>query len=407
MSRSLHRSFKDYMILLSLVLALVFLGMNVILYLLNQSYLERKIEAENQAFLELTTMLIDESDLTVALAYIEHYTHIHDVEIEINDADGVMLYASALSYRYTKEYQIDTTMGRYTIFIDNTTSVTALTVRDNFLYVNLTLFVIYALAVSALYLVSRRQGRRIETDLQAVLRLTSEHQARSNHWSFEEFRLIHEEVQNALETIDRLYEQKERHRMSLAHDIKTPLTVLYAHLAKDDPAKRDASAALAAARSINQLVEDLLRETSDTSLHPIDLTDVIHQTVQRYQTVFATKGMAIVTDLDPVLLDWNTTDGTRVLENLLGNAYEYSQTDSTVHIALREGKTIEWTVTSTPTDIDTLEPARFFDKGYTTSNQDGKGLGLYITKLLIQPLGGTITATIDKDALRFTIRLPS
>jgi signal transduction histidine kinase len=291
--------------------------------------------------------------------------------------------------------------------MDNTASVTALTVRDNFLYVNLTLFVIYALAVFALYLVSRHQGRRIETDLEAVLRLTSTHQSQAAHWSFEEFRIIHDEVQRALETIDLLHEQKERHRMSLAHDIKTPLTVLYSHLTEEDPSPEDKAAALAAARSINELVEDLLKQTSETALHPIDLHEVIARTVQRYERVFATKGMRITTDLDEVRQNWNATDASRVLENLLGNAYEYSKQGSEVHITLRTGDTIRWTVCSSPEKPEALHLDRLFDKGYSTSSKPGKGLGLYITRLLIQPLGGTITATLDKDALRFTIALPS
>jgi CitB family two-component system sensor histidine kinase CitS len=96
-----------------------------------------------------------------------------------------------------------------------------------------------------------------------------------------------------------------------------------------------------------------------------------------------------------------------VLENLLGNASEYSKQGSEVHITLRTGDTIRWTVCSSPEKPEALHLDRLFDKGYSTSSKPGKGLGLYITRLLIQPLGGTITATLDKDALRFTIALPS
>jgi signal transduction histidine kinase len=394
------------MILFSIVLAVVFLGMNVILYLLNQTYLERKIEEENTAFLELTTMLMEESDLDVALAYMEHYTHIHDVEIELRDASGDALYASTSNDSYARQYTIDTAIGTYTVAMDNTTSVTALTVRDNFLYVNLTLFLIYALAIVALYLVQRSQSKRIETDLHAVLRLTTEQWNEQGTWSYDEFRIIHGSIVRALETIDLLYEQRNQHTQSLAHDIKTPLTVLYSYLA-DPSDQKDPTAAMDAAKSINRLVEDLLEERIETDRHSVDLRDVIQRTIARYERVFATKDMTITTALDAVSVHWNATDCQRVLENLLGNAYDYSKAQSVVHITLTDGDPVTWTVTSRPQDPSSIHPDRLFDKGYSSSSRTTKGLGLYNSKLLLQSIGGTIAAELDKDTIRFVLRIPS
>lgn len=409
MNKTLKKRFRDNILLFSLVLAVIFASINLILYLLNQAYLEQKIEEENNAFLVLTTHLVNENDIDVALEYVEHYTHTHDVEIEVTDSNDVMLYSSAISYRFSRQYEITTNKGIYNIYMDNTSSVTVLTVQQNFLYVNITLFVIYLVAVVVLYYVNKTSTRNIETDLNKVLYLVDEQTPYAEDFSYTEFHIIYNEIAEYLEKIDLLQEQKQFNVKGLAHDIKTPLTILYGFIDKykrqEDITSDEATHAFEAAQSINTLVDDLIQENFEQNKHLIALDEVIQDTVESYQTVFDNKDMIVRTTLSSVVVKWNKKDAKRIIENILANAYQYSQPGSEVLIELQQKNNIHVTITSTPIHIESIHLIKIFDKGYSETNRKNKGLGLYLCKLLLLPVNGTIEAQINKNEFIIAITI--
>lgn len=393
------------MIVLSLILATIFASVNVILYVLNQSYLEQKIEEENQAFLLLTTHLMNENDIDVALEYVEHYTHIHDVEIEVTDDNDIMLFSSNISYRYTREYQIDTVQGRFIIYMDNTESITVESVQQYFLFTNITLFIVYLLAVGLLYYISRKNASFLNRDVQELLALIQNHHSRHKDLYYEEFDLIYKDMTQAFLQIDRLQEQKDINVKSLAHDIKTPLTILYGFLHStmtSTPTKAQVEDAMEAAQTINQFVDSLLDEQYNQEIHPINLTTLIQDIVDRLDGVLQTKDTVVQLELDEVEMEWNKQDATRVIENLLNNAYQYSKPSSTIQITLTDKDPTTLTITSEP-----IEPVEFlnriFDKGVTSTNRSNKGLGLYICTLLLSTINATIDATQDENLFMIQI----
>jgi signal transduction histidine kinase len=405
MHKTMQKSFRENMIVLSLILAIIFASVNVILYVLNQSYLEQKIEEENQAFLQLTTHLMNENDVVIALEYVEHYTHIHDVEIEVTNEQDIMLFSSNISYRYTREYQIDTLKGRFTIYMDNTESATVASVQRYFVFTNVTLFSLYVLAVVLLYYMSRKNASLLNRDVQELISLIKDHKETHQDIYYEELETIYSEMSSAFQQIDLLQEQKDINVKSLAHDIKTPLTILYGFLHQSStktPTSSQVQDAMDAAQSINQFVDSLLDETYDQQLHTVELTSLIKTTVDRLQGVMSTKDISVVMELESVTVKWNEQDASRVLENVLSNAYQYSKPSSVIHIVLSKSDPIDLKLSSEPKN-PMKDPHRLFEKGYTSTNQPNKGLGLYICRLLLSAVNGTINATQDKNS--FTIHI--
>ena len=104
----------------------------------------------------------------------------------------------------------------------------------------------------------------------------------------------------------------------------------------------------------------------------------------------------------------------QVLTNLAHNAVKFSPPDATVTLRWRmpvEG-TVAFDVTDRGTGIpdDDLERIfeRFHQRESSMTHTEGFGLGLYITKLLTEAMGGWIDVTSSVGAgSTFTVTLPS
>ncbi len=101
----------------------------------------------------------------------------------------------------------------------------------------------------------------------------------------------------------------------------------------------------------------------------------------------------------------------QVLANLLSNAVKFSPPNSPVAItARRVRKTIEIRVSDRGKGITPADLANLFEKfhrGAGARGTEGPGLGLYISKALIEAQGGGISVTSrEGSGSTFTITLP-
>lgn len=101
----------------------------------------------------------------------------------------------------------------------------------------------------------------------------------------------------------------------------------------------------------------------------------------------------------------------QVLSNLIDNAIKFTSAGKvTVTATLNEGEheLISITVKDSGTGIDPAVMDKLFTKFTTKStNKSGTGLGLYISKAIVEAHGGTITAKNDKDGgASFIVSIP-
>lgn len=102
-----------------------------------------------------------------------------------------------------------------------------------------------------------------------------------------------------------------------------------------------------------------------------------------------------------------------VLQNLIGNAVKYSPKNTTVNIELlARGKNVDIVVRDEGMGIPQDEGKRIFEKFFRAKNvrridTDGNGLGLYISKTIVEKLGGQIAfASTEGKGTVFTVTLP-
>jgi signal transduction histidine kinase len=101
----------------------------------------------------------------------------------------------------------------------------------------------------------------------------------------------------------------------------------------------------------------------------------------------------------------------RILGNLISNAYKYTPQHGSVKISLElcNGEAF-FHITNSEPCIPESDAVRLFapyERGASTGTISGSGLGLYIVKVLVEKLGGTIALTTTPErGNTFTVKLP-
>jgi signal transduction histidine kinase len=109
---------------------------------------------------------------------------------------------------------------------------------------------------------------------------------------------------------------------------------------------------------------------------------------------------------------WDPARMGQVLSNLISNAIQYSDASSpiTVTILGNDPKTVNVNVHNFGTPISAKNQKIIFQswmRGQVPEERAHLGLGLYVTKLIVEAHGGEITVTSDeKSGTTFTVQLP-
>jgi len=207
------------------------------------------------------------------------------------------------------------------------------------------------------------------------------------------------------------FRELERRREELvnivAHDIRTPVSVimgqaqLIQRFAEDtDSVRKRAEAIVISTRRMNTMISDLVdsarMEAGQMHLNkqPVNLKAFISDLLERSAGVMDTGRirMDIPPDIPPLNADPDRLE--RVFTNLLGNALKYSPAKTEVLIRARKvnGEALvsvsDRGVGIAPEDIGHIFEAFYRGKG--ARGTEGLGLGLYITKMLVEAHGGRI-----------------
>jgi PAS domain S-box-containing protein len=207
----------------------------------------------------------------------------------------------------------------------------------------------------------------------------------------------------------------------LSHDMKTPLGVISGLIEglREDGSPEERDRMYTAMRRQVQRLSSLVQQFLDYSrlegghrlvahLQPTDLAELIDRAVATWG-----RNHPIEVDLEAGL-PWAFADSERleqVLANLLSNAVKFSPPNSPVAItARRVRKAIDIRVTDRGKGITPADLANLFEKfhrGAGARGTEGAGLGLYISKALIEAQGGAIAVTSRVGSgSTFTVTLP-
>lgn len=226
---------------------------------------------------------------------------------------------------------------------------------------------------------------------------------------------------------ERIMAQRERLLLTITHDIKAPAASIagFIELLSEQVSRPKALAYIDSMRHsaihLQQLVAALLdyhllesgkAERHDVSFVPQQLAK---NCVDEFQPMAAEKGLDITLGtLTPNCGDLWRSDAFRVkqiMSNLIGNAVKYTDRGGVkVEIRISPRQHLIIYVSDTGRGMSQADCQRIFDAFTRLPNGQGKegvGLGLSITREVVQMLGGTITVTSKKGkGSCFTVSLP-
>lgn len=226
---------------------------------------------------------------------------------------------------------------------------------------------------------------------------------------------------------ERIMAQRERLLLTITHDIKAPAASIagFIELLSEQVSRPKALAYIDSMRHsaihLQQLVAALLdyhllesgkAERHDVSFVPQQLAK---SCVEEFKPMAAEKGLDITLGtLPPNCGDLWRSDAFRVkqiMSNLIGNAVKYTDRGGVkVEIRISPRQHLIIYVSDTGRGMSQADCQRIFDAFTRLPNGQGKegvGLGLSITREVVQMLGGTITVTSEEGkGSCFTVSLP-
>jgi signal transduction histidine kinase len=222
-----------------------------------------------------------------------------------------------------------------------------------------------------------------------------------------------------------LNQLREQMTADIAHDLRSPLTVIsgYLEILRDgslEPSPERFDLMYREAQRLQNLIEDLrtlsLADAGELKLYLAQHSsaDVLRAAALSYEPMAKQKGVELKVSIDEGLPMVNIDHGRmiQVIGNLVSNALRYTSPGGVIALrAEREKGGVRWSVEDSGVGIPPEKLPHIFDRFYRVdkARQDGgSGLGLAIVKSIVEAHRGTIRAMSEVGkGTRMMILLPA
>jgi two-component system sensor histidine kinase AtoS len=163
--------------------------------------------------------------------------------------------------------------------------------------------------------------------------------------------------------------------------------------------------------TVKRVLDDLrnVARPAPVERFPLDVNRSIADVIESMRGFADESGIALESKFasEPLVIEGDVFALGRVYRNLITNAIQATQAGGRVTIATtRNGNRVEVSISDTGSGIPGERLAAIFDD-FVTTKKRGLGLGLAITKRIVEQLGGTITVASELGkGTTFTMRFP-
>jgi two-component system sensor histidine kinase/response regulator len=231
------------------------------------------------------------------------------------------------------------------------------------------------------------------------------------------------------ERFDKITKMRDTFVRGAAHDLKNPLTLVsgYAQMMlQNEMIRQDPDLKLmiqeieeSGSEMLNLITNmlDVLRFESAVQVEreSVDLNEIVDAVVSSFQPIAASRNIDLQfeTQFSSVYAMADTQAMRRVVENLVSNAIKYSPDNAEIHVItdIEADKSI-LQVQDKGYGIPVYDLPQIFDPFFrvesTSDKAEGTGLGLSVTKEIIEQYGGTIEVdSTEGKGSTFSVILPS
>lgn len=204
---------------------------------------------------------------------------------------------------------------------------------------------------------------------------------------------------------------------NISHDLRTPLTALSGYLEllereeKSESVNRYIEIMKDRVDILTQLSEELFRysviiSTKDNIIkEQVIINTVLEESIAAFYTVLTERNIVPDIQISEIkvvrMLDRSALS--RVFSNLISNVIKYS--DGDLKIVLSENGEIVFS--NMASGLDEIQVGRLFDRFYTVeAARKSTGLGMTISKTLVEQMKGTISAIYENNRLSIHIFFP-
>ena len=245
---------------------------------------------------------------------------------------------------------------------------------------------------------------------------------------------VDKDIENLVESINLIFdsrqkivaeknknEEKIREGISnMSHDLRTPLTSIMGYLqmiksekSSEADKKEYMDIVEKRTKSLQQLISsfyDLSRMEGNEynfNYKKVNLSSILCENIAVFYNDFRNNNIEPIIEIDENVKDIISDDDAinRIFSNLITNMIKHGE--SFVKITLRqENDVIITEFTNKATGLTAENVDKLFDRFYTVDNSRSDrntGLGLYITKILVEKLGYNIIAQLDNEILKIKI----
>ncbi|WP_027177598.1 HAMP domain-containing sensor histidine kinase [Maridesulfovibrio bastinii] len=142
----------------------------------------------------------------------------------------------------------------------------------------------------------------------------------------------------------------------------------------------------------------------------VNIANLILTAIERYKTTAERSGLKIKPELDEIILEKCNVYAIRtLLDNLLDNAFKYTEKNGTISVKLADHHDKAYIeVTNTHQPIPESELSKLFNPFHRLKGEDtpGSGLGLPTAKKIVEIHGGKLSAHNTKEGFTIKMELP-
>jgi len=244
------------------------------------------------------------------------------------------------------------------------------------------------------------------------------------HQADDEIGEMVESFNQTLERLESLFTSQQRFLADVSHELRTPLTVIKGNVDLMRRMKQIDDESLASidqeAGRLTRLVGGLLMLAQAESgkltlnLRPVELDSLLVEVFQEMRVLAGTKVHVHLKEIDQLQVNGDRDRLKQVLLNLAANAIQYTPQDGDVFISLaKAGDQARISVWDTGPGIPPEDLPHIFERFYraeksrTRSRTSGFGLGLSITKWIVEHHNGRIEVeSKEGKGTTFVIWLP-
>lgn len=363
--------------------------LNIAFYLFSNNQYQKEIARQYDALYNMTAHLSTEENFGTLIIYLEHYTHNNDVTIHFKNITEQTIFSNdfdAKLQNYEAVYYDDILLGYIAVNFES--SKLSKDILYGFIGLNLTSIILFAFGMYILYKFLRNENTKLRLDLNHI-------ETESSVFSYKEIKQLHVQLMNSQIQREKQRSVYESHIKSIAHDIKTPLSVIRIYAdslvnEKLNPTKEVFLDIQVETVKIMNLIPKFIELDYVELPYIQDVSLFINRYANKYKEIFESKQISITLELETLLVNISDKDLERLIEHLLFNAFYYSNPQSNITISV-QNKTRRLVVSDegigmTSETIINILKGPYRSEEAMKFNEKGSGLGLQFVKDIVRKL---------------------